>query len=67
MKRGHQPKTELTPIEKLQVAFGHLMHGIDQHALASLYGVNPGRISAAIADVKTAIGFDAVEEEQANV
>lgn len=40
-------KKSLTPQEVLMVAHAHLVGGIDQHALASMYSVNPGRIAEA--------------------
>jgi hypothetical protein len=55
--RGFTPKAALSPAEKLTVAYFHLVRGIAQHDLASLQGVNPGRVAEAIADVRTAIGW----------
>lgn len=52
------PPARLTPHEKLRVAFGHLCLDIDQHRLAALYGVNPGRVADAITAVRHAIGDD---------
>ena len=56
MKRGHEKKTELTPDEKLRVVMGHEIYGIEQHALAALFAVNPGRIAEAVTNVRVAIG-----------
>jgi hypothetical protein len=55
MKRGYEPKTALTPSEKLRVAAGYDLLGIDQHKLAFLFGVNQGRIAEAISDVRSAL------------
>lgn len=40
-------KKDLTPQEVLMVAHAHLVGGIDQHALSSMYSINPGRIAEA--------------------
>lgn len=40
-------KKALTPQEVIMVAHAHLICGIDQHILASMYGVNQGRINEA--------------------
>lgn len=40
-------KTELTPQEVVMVAHAHLICGVDQHTLASMYGVNQGRVNEA--------------------
>jgi hypothetical protein len=50
-------KTELTYDEKLKAAHAYLINGIPQHHIASMYGVNPGRVSEAVAAVSTALGF----------
>lgn len=47
-------KKSLSPKEVLMVAHAHLVSGIDQHALASMYGVNAGRIAEAIAVMRDA-------------
>ena len=48
-------KTALTPDEKLRAAFAHLINGVDQHILASIFGVNPGRVAEAITAVRLAL------------
>ena len=48
-------KTALTPDEKLRVASAHLLSGVDQHVLASIFGVNPGRIAEAVTAVRAAL------------
>lgn len=63
MKRGHSKKTELTPDEKIRVAMGHDVYGIEQHALAALFAVNPGRIAAAITEIRAATGQISKEAE----
>jgi hypothetical protein len=50
-----EPKTSLTPDEKLRAAYAHLINGVDQHHIASLFGVNSGRVNEAIMDVRKAI------------
>lgn len=57
MKRGYTEKTSLEPLEKLKAAYAHEIHGVSQHAIASLYGVNQGRIADAIASVRKAVGL----------
>ena len=48
-------KTELTPEEKLRAAYAHIVGGVDQHVIAALFAVNPGRVNEAIMAVKRAI------------
>jgi hypothetical protein len=58
MKKGMKPnevKTALTFKEKVTVAWGYHVRGIDQHTLASIYSVNPGRISEACTSVEKAL------------
>jgi transposase-like protein len=50
-------KTNLTPEEKLRVAHAYLINGVEQHHIASLFGVNQGRIAEAINAVRIACGF----------
>lgn len=57
MKRGHEPKTALTPDEKIKAAYLHEVMGVDQHILAAAYGVNPGRVNEALRDIRSAIGL----------
>lgn len=40
-------KKDLSPHEVLMVAHAHLIGGVDQHTLASMYSVNQGRINEA--------------------
>ena len=51
-------KTQLTPDEKLRVAYAHIINGVDQHVLSALFGINPGRVNEAIMAVRRAI-YDA--------
>lgn len=51
-------KTALTPEEKLRAAYAHLINGVDQHVIASLFAVNSGRVAEAIADVRKAVGLE---------
>lgn len=55
MTRGFTPKTSLAPDEKLRVAFAHIVLGVDQHVLAAMYGVNPGRVAEAVTQVRAAV------------
>ena len=48
-------KTALTPGEKLRVAVAVLLDGMDQHKVAALMGVNPGRVNEAVKAVRKAI------------
>jgi plasmid maintenance system antidote protein VapI len=48
-------KTALTPGEKLRVAVAVLLDGFDQHKVAALMGVNPGRVNEAVMAVRKAI------------
>lgn len=56
-------KAALTPAEKLRVAVAVLVDGFDQHRVAALMGVNPGRINEAVVAVRQAIDPDANEVE----
>lgn len=42
----------LTPEQILRVAVAHILDGVDQHVLASLMGVNQGRINEAVRAVE---------------
>lgn len=48
-------KASLTPAEKLRVAVAVLVDGFDQHRVAALMGVNPGRVNEAVVAVRDAI------------
>jgi hypothetical protein len=48
-------KTALTPAEKLRCAVAVLLDGFDQHRVAALMGVNPGRVNEAVMAVRQAI------------
>jgi hypothetical protein len=58
MKKGYEPKTNLSPQERLKAAYAHEVLGVDQHVIAALYGVNPGRVAEAVADVRKAVGIE---------
>ena len=49
-------KTHLTPDEKLRAAYAYLINDIEQH-IASLFGVNSGRIAEAVMAVRAAVGI----------
>lgn len=51
---AEKPKTALSPREVVQVAHAHLVCGIDQHALAAMFGVNAGRIAEAVGVMREA-------------
>lgn len=58
MKKGmkqSEVKTALTFEEKVTAAWAYHVKGIDQHTLASIYSVNPGRISEACTSVEKAL------------
>jgi hypothetical protein len=57
-------KTSLTPQEKLRAASAHLLDGIDQHKIAFIYGVNPGRVAEAVSSVRHALGFPVKEKKE---
>ena len=48
-------KTHLTPDEKLRAAHAHIINGVDQHVIASLFGVNAGRVNEAIMAIRAAV------------
>ena len=52
-------KTALTPGEKLRVAVAVLLDGMDQHKVAAMMGVNPGRVNEAVSAVRKAIDPEA--------
>ena len=66
MARGVEQKVDLTPKERVQVAFGYLYLGIDQHMLASLFGVNPGRISETITAVRDVVNWPETKSKQSS-
>ncbi len=49
-----EPKKNLTAREVLMVAHAHLVCGVDQAVLASMFGINSGRINEAIKVVRDA-------------
>jgi hypothetical protein len=49
MKNDDEPEKALSRKEVLRVVFGSEVLNIDQHKLASLYGINSGRIAEACA------------------
>lgn len=49
-----EPKTDLTPLEVIQVAHGHLVAGVSQQQLASIFGVNQGRVNEACSVIRYA-------------
>jgi len=66
LARGHEPKTDLTPDERVRVAYFHLCRGWAQQDLADFCGVNSGRVNEAVMRVRDAVEWperrlDAVE------
>ena len=55
-RRGFEGKTDLTPREKLKVAYFYFIRGVAQHVLADMFEVNAGRVAEAITAVRQAIG-----------
>jgi len=63
-KRGHQtPPRDLTPRDKLRVAYFHEIEGLAQETLASLFLVNTGRVAEACSVVRKACGLDSKEKK----
>lgn len=60
-----ETKTALTPIEKLKVAYAVLIHGWDQMEVASLMGVNLGRVNEAVMAIRKAIDPEGMKAEAA--
>lgn len=56
-KRGFEPKTALTPEERLQAAYMHLIRGISQQDLADMFRVNIGRVNQAVAEARKTYGI----------
>jgi DNA-binding transcriptional regulator YdaS (Cro superfamily) len=56
-------KTTLTPGERLRVAVAVLLDGFDQHKVAALMGVNPGRVNEAVQAVRRAIDPEANDDD----
>lgn len=52
MSKGH-----LTPEEQLRVSVAVLCDGVDQHVVASLMGVNHGRVNEAVQKARHIFGF----------
>lgn len=56
-RRGFETKTELTPREKLKVAYFYEIRGVTMHVLADMFEVNSGRVAEAITEIRKAIGL----------
>lgn len=54
-KLRQEPAPRLAPNDKIRICFAHLCLGIDQHKLAAMYGVNPGRVSEAVTAIRNAV------------
>jgi hypothetical protein len=59
-------KKSLTPEEKLTVAYVYLIHHVDQHVLAMIYGVNAGRIAEAVSLVRNCVGIFKESSDEAD-
>jgi len=59
--RGFEPKTKLEPAEQLTCAYFHLICGMAQQDLASLFRVNSGRVNEAVTAVRDALEYDEVQ------
>lgn len=53
----------LTPEQKLQAGYWHLIRGVDQHIIAEMFQVNPGRVAEAVKSVRSACGIKSPREE----
>jgi DNA-directed RNA polymerase specialized sigma24 family protein len=51
----YEHNTMLTPAQKLRAAVAVLLDGMDQHKVAAMFGVNPGRVNKAVSAVREAI------------
>jgi hypothetical protein len=49
-----EAKKSLTPEEVIMVAHAHLICGVKQHHLASMYGVDSGRVAEAVVVMREA-------------
>ncbi|HEY1881229.1 MAG TPA: hypothetical protein VGG68_14980 [Caulobacteraceae bacterium] len=58
MKDFAERKTALSAQEKLRVVVAVLVDGIDQHKVASLMGVNPGRVNEIVVAVRRLLEED---------
>ena len=67
MKRYHETKTILEPIEKLKVAYVYEIYGIDLNMIAILMDVNSGTVAEAISDVRNAIGLTKPRADELNL
>lgn len=52
MSRNHG---QLTPDERLRVAYGHFILGINKQDLAAVFGVSSGRVTEACVAIKAAM------------
>jgi hypothetical protein len=57
-RRGFIPKTDLTPTEKIKVAYFYIVRGVAQQVLADMFEVNMGRVNEALEEVLTAVGME---------
>jgi len=58
MRRGFDPESSpsgLTFEQKITAAWAYHVKGVDQHTLASIYGVNQGRIAEACKAIEQSI------------
>lgn len=57
-RRGFEPKTDLTPREKLKATYFYVIRGISQQVLADLFEVNQGRVNEAISEIAKTIHLE---------
>jgi hypothetical protein len=55
LARGFEPKTDLTPEEKVKAAYFHLVVGWSQHDIANWCCVNSARVNDAVQAVRRAV------------
>ena len=51
-------KTQLTDLEKVEVAYWHIVRGYPQHDLAAMYKVNAGRVAEAVVAVRKGLNIE---------
>lgn len=54
MNWGNGPKKSLSPEDVVRIAFAHLLCDVHQHTLASMWGMDSGRVAEAIVAMRWA-------------
>ena len=57
LPRIYSQDGSLTPEQRIRAAVAVLCDGVDQHIVAALFGVNPGRVNEAVQAGRRAFGF----------